>query len=547
MQYPHLNEIKKTRLWTDRFKGLDRQPRAGDGAFSAMGNITGDPWPLLSSRKKRGLVAELNDPKALTALGKLAWIDGNTLYYDGQATPVNDLSLEAAMLPKRLTAMGVYLIIMPDKRYYNTAAPWDRGSIERLWASEGRVTFAPVTVRSGASRAEYVRITCTGIGVGLNPEDGVRISGVQYTGSNAVLRDQLAAVNGTHIAYAVTDDSVMIAGAIASQYNQNTGSVRVDRRMPDMDYLTECGNRLWGCRCGVQDGETVNRIYACSFGDFRNWEKFGGTAADSFRADVGSDGPFTGAAAHRGYPHFFKADCVHKVYGDKPGSFQAQFMACDGVKPGCADSLAEYNGMLYYVGVNGVERFDSLPENKGAALGTVFLKSACAGQAGGKYYLSAQDGDGQWSLYVLDTEHEVWHRQDDSHALAFAELNGEMYMLLSNGLLWALNGTAGESEPGDVTWFAETAVMGYECPDHQYMSRFLLRVNLGEKAECRVYIQYDSDGLWHFKGTIQGTDRVKTHLLPVIPRRCEHWKARLEGHGDMRLCGMAREMATGRE
>ena len=148
---------------------------------------------------------------------------------------------------------------------------------------------------------------------------------------------------------------------------------------------------------------------------------------------------------------------------------------------------------------------------------------------------------------MLDTEHGVWHRQDDSHALAFAELNGEMYMLLSNGLLYAMNGTAGERPPEDVTWFAETAVMGYEYPDHQYMSRLLLRMKLGVKAECRIYIQYDSDGLWHFKGAFQGTDSVKTYLLPVIPRRCDHLKVRFEGHGDMQLYGMARELALGRE
>lgn len=547
MQYPHLNEISRTRQWTEQFMGLDRQPRAEDGTFSAMGNMTGDPWPLLSSRKKRGLVAELSNPQAMTALGKLAWIDGNTLYFDGRATPVNDLSMSADMLPKRLTAMGVYLIIMPDKRYYNTMDPSDRGFIERLWESGERVAFAPITVGSGASREEYVKITCTGIGRGLNIGDGVRISGVQYTGNNAALGQQLAALNGTHMVQSVTDDAIMIAGTAASQYNQTAGAVRVERRVPQLDYLMECGNRLWGCRYGEQDGETVNCIYACSLGDFRNWDKFGGTAADSFCVAVGSDGPFTGAAAHRGNPHFFKADCVHKIYGDRPGNFQTQRVACDGVKPGCGSSLVDYNGRLYYVGVNGVEAFDSMPENAGLALGTENLRAAAAGQAGGKYYLSAQEGNGQWSLYVLDTEHGVWHRQDDSHALCFAELNGELYMLLTNGLLWALNGTEGETEPGDVTWFAETAALACAYPDRPYMSRFLLRMKLGAQAECRVSIQYDADGIWHFKGAFRGTDRVKTYLLPVIPRRCEHLKVRFEGHGEMRLLGMAREFAKRRE
>ena len=594
MLYPKLNKIKTARQWTEQFLGLDRRPRTYDGAFDAMGNMTGEPWPLLSSRKKRGLVAELDSPQAMAALGKLAWIDGSTLYFNGQATAINDLSLDADMLPKRITAMGAYLLIMPDKRYYNTVDPEDRGGIERLWASRGSVTFTlcdmdgidyplsetflgdrdPLSLANETPgegdywlntgeyphalyrlydgkwvsvSSTYVKISGAGIGEGLNVQDGVRISGIEYSGNDAAFGEQLEFLNQTHIIQAVADDFIVITGVIDYRYTQTNGKVRADRRMPQMDYLIECNNRLWGCRFGEQDGETVNRIYACALGDFKNWEKYMGTSMDSYYVNVGSDGPFTGAAVHRGYPHFFKTDCVHKVYGDKPSNFQTQLTECVGVKQGCSGSLAAYNGGLYYVSVNGVEYFESLTENRSKALGLEGVEAAAAGQAGGRYYLSVKCRDGQWDLYVLDLERGVWHRQDDSHALSFTELNGEMYMLLANGLLYALNGTEGEEEPEDVTWYAETAVMGYEYPDHKYLSRFLLRMRLGVKAECRVYVQYDSDGLWLFKGTIRGEDRVKTYLLPVIPRRCEHLKVRFEGHGFMQLYGMARELAIGRE
>ena len=532
MLYPRLNGIRKTRQWTEQFMGLDRRPRTYDGAYDAMGNMTGDPWPLLSSRKKRGLVAELDSPQAMTVLGKLAWIDGNTLYFDGQATAINDLSLEEEMLPKRIIAMGAYLLIMPDKRYYNTVDPQDRGNIERLWASTGNVTFtltdmdgidypqgsmhtgSAAPAANAASEGDYwlntaekphtlyrmydgewvsvstvyVRISCPGIGLGLNAQDSVHISGIEYSGNDTDFGAQLEFLNATHVIQAVQNDFIVITGVIDCQYTQTTGQVRADRRMPKMDHLIECNNRLWGCRYGEQDGETVNRIYASALGDFKNWEKYMGTSMDSYYVNVGTDGPFTGAAVHRGYPHFFKSDCVHKVYGDKPSNFQTQLTECDGVKAGCADSLVDYNGALYYVSVNGVECFESLPENRSKALGAVSFTEAAAGQAGGKYYLSAKDRDGQWDLYVLDTRRGVWHRQDDSHVLSFAELNGEMYALMSNGLLYALNGSAGEKETEEVTWYAETAAMGYEYPDHKYLSRFLLRMKLGVKAECRVYM-----------------------------------------------------------
>ena len=70
-------------------------------------------------------------------------------------------------------------------------------------------------------------------------------------------------------------------------------------------------------------------------------------------------------------------------------------------------------------------------------------------------------------------------------------------------------------------------------------------MKLGAKAKCDFYIMYDSDGYWRPKGSIQGAGRVKMYTLPVIPRRCEHCRIRIEGHGDMQLYGVAREMSLG--
>ena len=625
MLYPTLTATSRVREWTYQFYGLDRRPLAYNGqkargsgispmTFDAMGNMSGEPWPLLSSRHKRGTVADLESPQALAALGKLAWIDGGTLYYNGEATSIDDLSTEESMLPKRLITMGAYLIIMPDKRYYNTADPTDTGSIERLYETEtGVIVKLTLCDMDGTDYPEneffisdrdpllvydewaaeqeedaepgeddpampedgdywldtsqkphalyqlyegewvgipavYVKIQAVGIGQGLSKQDGVKIEGLSYTGQNESLQEQIEALNGTHIVQAVSDNYIVVAGVIDAAYTQYLGTVRADRRMPETDFLFECNNRLWGCRYGEQDGEMVNRLYACALGDFKNWEKYQGTSMDSYYVNIGAAGPFTGGAAHRSYPHFFKENCVYKIYGDKPSNFQTQVTECDGVKRGCSGSLIGYNGLLYYVGVNGPVAFESLPVLCGEALGDgKNITEATAGQARGNYYLSAKGENGQWDLYVMDTEHGAWHREDDSHALGFAELNGEMYMLHANGFLYALNGSAGEEEEEPVMWYAETATMGYEYADHKYLSRFLLRMNLEKDAACQVYVQYDSDGLWQRKGAIQGADRVKTYLLPIVPRRCEHMKVRIEGRGSVQLWGVARELSMGRE
>ena len=108
-----------------------------------------------------------------------------------------------------------------------------------------------------------------------------------------------------------------------------------------------------------------------------------------------------------------------------------------------------------------------------------------------------------------------------------------------------LPGSEGEAENENMTWYAETAPMGYEYPEQKYLSRFLLRMKLGENADCTVLIQYDGDGVWHHKGTVRGKGKIKSYLIPVLPRRCEYMKLRLEGHGEIHLYGIGRELALG--
>lgn len=585
MNIPRLNEIGRTRLYTEQFLGLDRRPRTYDGAFDAMGNMSGEPWPLIATRKKRGLVAELDAPQGMCSLGKLAWVAGGTLYFDGEPTAITGLSAGE----KQLATIGAYIVVFPDGVYYNTVDPADRGVIDREWQSSGNVSFTlcdmdgveyprnKITVSDTAPEepsdgdywintsqsvhtmyrysdmyedwygmsSVYVKISAAGIGAGLSVQDGVNISGIAYTGQDEALKKQLEMLNQASVAQAVDDDFIVVIGLIDANWTQTTGTIRADRKMPKMDYVIECNNRLWGCRYGVgDDGEFYNMIYASALGDFKNWQKYMGTSQDSYYVAVGSEGPFTGAAVHRGSPWFFKMNCVHRIYGEVPSNFTVQVSLCDGVIPGAHKTLIPYNGALYYLSPTGPMYFESLPDNFGQALDRRLIGGA-AGQCGGKYYLSAQDEEGTWSLYVFDTQRRTWHREDESHALAFTALEGEMYMLLENGLLYALNGTAGEEEPEDIQWYMETAPMGYEYPDHKYLSRFLIRVEL--RGEMRAYVQYDGQGPWHPKGYIEGVGTVRSFLFPISPRRCESMKLRLVGKGEIKLYSIARELAMGRD
>ena len=80
--------------------------------------------------------------------------------------------------------------------------------------------------------------------------------------------------------------------------------------------------------------------------------------------------------------------------------------------------------------------------------------------------------------------------------------------------------------------------------EQKYVSRFNIRMSLARDAYMDVLVQYDSDGVWHNQGRIQGVG-TRTFMLPVRPRRCDHFRIRLEGSGDVRIYSFAKIFESG--
>ena len=160
--------------------------------------------------------------------------------------------------------------------------------------------------------------------------------------------------------------------------------------MPDLEYLTECDNRVWGC------SSSENVIYACKLGDPTNWFSYRGIAADSYAVTVGSDGPFTGAATCMGYALFFKENTLHKLYGSKPSDFKLSSLRCRGVARNAARSLCVLNETLYYLSPDGVMAWDgSIPAKVSAALDAgrlANMKQAVGRRAGWPVLSACQPG-----------------------------------------------------------------------------------------------------------------------------------------------------------
>lgn len=594
--FPTIPETYTTQQVTDVFYGYNRNLKIGDGEFSDMESLTSDYYPLLANRKKRSIVLDLYEPRALLGKEKLCYIDGDRLFY-GEEDVTDYLKDKGCMiadieemLPKTLLSMGAYVLIFPDKLYINTQDYTDCGSIEHVFRSgyenvwysmcrpdgteyeeptvSGRAPETPVngalwvdpyaetktlkqynenTGTWEAVPTVYTKITCPGIGLGFQKFDGVTLAGCKAT-AETENRDQIEALNGSKILYGLDDDYIIVVGLLDMSYVQMDGSVTVSRKVPDMDFITEAENRLWGCKYGFTENGPVNEIYCCALGDFKNWEQYLGLATDSWRGSVGTDGSFTGAVTYLGYPIFFKEDCLHKVYISSTGAHQITDITCRGVQKGSHKSLAVVNETLFYKSIADVCAYDgTLPISVSQQLGAQRYYDAVAGAMGDKYYISMTDGAENWNLFVLDTARGLWHREDGTRALQFTKCGGTLYFLDEYGAVHCVDGSAdGRPENGDdpLPWSAVTGLMGYSTVEQKYVSRFNLRMQLPEGSTADIYIEYDSDGVWHHAGRMIGTG-TKTFMLPVRPRRCDHFRLKLEGSGDVRIYSFAKIYEVG--
>ena len=75
--------------------------------------------------------------------------------------------------------------------------------------------------------------------------------------------------------------------------------------------------------------------------------------------NVGSDGPFTGAATCMGYVLFFKENCLHKLYGSRPADYQLVSVQCRGVAKQASKSMCVLAEVLYYLSTDGVMAWDA--------------------------------------------------------------------------------------------------------------------------------------------------------------------------------------------
>ena len=434
-------------------------------------------------------------------------------------------------------------------------APWRSDSVLEVYsAASGSWSAIPL---------EYCRISAESIGKQFKVWDTITLSGTA-----AEQADQWSELDGDRIVYAAADNWIRVkatpggerffgklihTGSTAKWVSlsgndtvvcESKDAVRLERRVPDLDYLTECDNRVWGC------SSRENVIYGSKLGDPTNWFSYRGIAADSYAVTVGSDGPFTGAATCMGAALFFKENALHRLYGAKPSDFQLSSLRCRGVAKNAAKSLCVLNETLYYLSPEGVMAWDgSLPTRVSTALDARRLahpEYAAGGALDGRYYLHLTRSDGS-RLLVYDTERGLW-QEENVCSQELCSAGGQLYLWDGSDRWAAEPSREPDWENADgveeaVAFSLVTGEIGLDRPEEQYLSRLTFRLDAETQSRVELDVSYDGGG-WEPAAVLTAEQKRKCADLSFVPRRCGIFRLRLQGRGQIVLRSVARTRAA---
>ena len=358
--------------------------------------------------------------------------------------------------------------------------------------------------------------------------DIVDISGCKKNEQNNKEKIKIKEVNGLTLTFA---DDTFASG-------QETEQITIRRPVPNMTFICENDNRLWG----VSDEDKT--IYASALGDPTNFYVYDGVSTDSYAVAVGSDGKWTGCCPLGGNMLFWKEDKLHKLLGSSPSEYQMYTYTVQGVQDGSWKSMKVINEVLYYKGEKGIYAYGgSTPVLLSENFGTRRFGNASGGSDGQHYYISMQDLDTQaWGVWAYNTLRGIWLQQLDERVIDFTSLDGDMYYLSGDGkAVWKVGG----EDETPIEWSATLYPMDEQTNGKKGYSKILMRFELEQGAFVKVELKEDY-GRWKKAGAVNGARRSAANFY-VMPGRCDTFQIRLSGKGRCVIKSITREFDVGSE
>lgn len=566
-----LKNLAKIEDKTIEFRGFNNRSQISDGEMRDTLNLTTDNYPVLSPRRPRGeyplddsIVKVIQIIARYDRIAMIATDEHENVYfwYDGiKRTAVTGLSTSTKMV-----AINTKICFFPQNTYIEiipNGSSYTIGSFGSLSAS--------ITLDSdlAVSTSTDARVTLSA-GHGLKYDDAINISGtLKYTpagGSpttapvtvSCIIED----VVNTNTIVLPLNTFIEIVGEGATGVALASGST-ITREVPSMDHIIEWNNRLWGA------SNADNTIYACKLGDPCNWQYYQGTSMDSYYAQQGTDGRWTGVGAYSGHIIFFKPNGMCRIYGTSPSNYQVTNAKCFGVEDGSALSVVTINDVIYYKSAIGIMAYAGgnpvcISDNIDGAFANVV-----AGSEGTKYYCSIQTAgrNGGFSLMVYDIEKGLWIKEDDTHIRGCCVLKNRLYaisyeseyivcdenvyvdpyLVVGEGnvdsTINIINPVDPTEDYEDIEWMA---LFG---PFHEYLesrkiySQISLRLKANGTSTVSVYMSLN-EGEWEHVKTYTTAD-TGGEIIPIIPRRCDRYSIKVEGQGNCEVVSLTRRVRQG--
>lgn len=595
MFYQQITENSNTREMISQFRGYNHNYVIDNGEFYDMENLSSDHYPVMSPRKKRALLVDADNVRGITISdGSLAYLDGNVLHvgstpyyleqYFLESTDVDEYGNETFAYDasdQTLIRFGAYIVMFPSGVWVNVT-DGSTGTIAENYSAPAGVMItyticdstggdlqnllAGATAPKSPADGDYWLCTKNNeeglyMYVGYNSDweavatcyirvsiPGGKLSEHFSEGDAVYMNSGIGEIDYGSVLQSVTDEYFVIIGVLddvqESTKTDSEWTLTIERRVPDLDYVCVSNNRIWGCHYGDdKNGKTINEIYASKLGDFKNWYSYQGLATDSYALSIGEPGEWTGCINYQGYPTFFKENCVMKIYGSMPSEYSLAQHTCRGVQKGSEKSLAIVNEYLVYKSAADICVYDgSTPTSISADLGrdNVYYSAVAAGCLG-KYYISMETNVGRGINFVYNMANGMWTKNDNnvryreftqSESGQIYGTNGKkIYGLGANDNIVFRNKLPDEDS---VEWYGITGDMGLDVPDHKYVNQLSVRAYIPYSAELKVDISYD-DAPWKHLAILRGNDDTRTTLIRESSHRCDHYRLRLSGHGEVRV------------
>ena len=569
MRLPRFGNVRSpTRREFVPARGINYTENITDGDLALCENLSARRWPCLASRPRR---VQQTGPNRVYALyewngrveirveteGELQE-DKTYLYYRG--VKIGELDEYYEPGKRQFAAVNTKLVIWPDKVYLDLSDPehpkivdmgveleassftFNRGTTETLQENGYTAVSTWSTVQVSIIQKPGGNITLLDV---LKIGDGIELSGITGTyaeNNRAVIIKDLTAdtitIQGNPFKTAVDASGNPVATTVTADPGSPFNLVRP---IPELDFICESGNRLWGC------SNDTRTIYSSVLGDPTNFFVYDGLSTDGYALPVATDGDFTGCCRLSSSLLFWKEKRLHKIIGDYPAEYVMYTYEMEGLRAGCHKSMQILNDVLFYVGLHGVFTYaGGNPSDISRAFGDRVLTEAAAGNDGERYFLSCKE-NGEKAFYVYSAAEGIWLREDKTLCRDFIREGTEVAFLKEDGSIWKTEGDpdtdAGETAEEEIDWSLTFTPFREAVEGRKRYSRLLIRAEVPLGAWLEAKVSCDG-GRTESVGRIVGKDEDVSQLW-IRPNRCDKFEVTLRGHGPCVIRNVMREFTVG--